>query len=208
MSDRFKSDPPPASVRAPRSTSSPDLPAVLSESGIREIAQNAALVALLEAGIGEGVAALGDTREDIEVLLLIDLRGQRQTTRFLDFVGARALEAAKRLLLERSTGLERFAIVQRGEVPWGAGRSPAVLVDAADAAMRSMVRYAQRVSITSRGVHREGAPVPVGALASPLDAARAIIVECPSCKAKNRVPLSRVKDTPPRCGGCKESLAS
>ena len=55
------------------------------------------------------------------------------------------------------------------------------------------------------------APDPLKDLKSALDGdaplARYLLVMCPACKRKNRVPLERLRAALPVCGACKEDLA-
>lgn len=179
----------------------------LSEARRGEIIGNAALQTLIEAAALQGLAAIGGSSEEAEVLLLIDAGDQRQTTRFLDFSRGRALEAAHGVVASRRLGMDRFAIAHAGEIVIGTSRKRVLLVDAADMAMRSCVRVAQRLLLVSDGARADGPLLHLGVVPNPLDSLRKMIVECPRCAAKNRVLLSRIGKGIVRCGSCKDSLA-
>lgn len=165
------------------------------------------MLALVDRALEEGIDAL--KRGEFAVFALLEIGSERRLTRFLGHEPAQAIEGARRLVLERRAEVERYVIGSVGDINVGGPFVRAMIAEAAERGSERGRRLGQRlVEAEGRVTGAMSERLVLATIENLLVEDRALVVLCERCGAKNRVGLARLRSHVPRCGSCRELLAS
>lgn len=148
--------------------------------------------------------------ERFSPFVVTEIGAQRGLARFDHLSPAEALEEARRVVECVPMEVDRYVIAHAGDITVGGESTPAIFADGGTRGGEAM-RYAHRyrpamIASSPASVIRER--LAIGPIENLLDKDRFLVVVCPSCAAKNRVSLMRIREKNPVCGACRRSLAA